>query len=81
MDEVLTFLKRNQRDLIFEIDLKRERGGRSYQKRKKEEPERIFEGRFCGIFLLRHDGTIHTAEGCVGTWPIPCIRSLGSTKH
>jgi hypothetical protein len=80
-EEIRSFLKENGRDMILEIDLKRERGGHSYQRRKEEESKRIFEGRFCGIFLFRHDGTIHTAQGCLGTWPIPRVRASGESKH
>jgi hypothetical protein len=68
-DEIRSFLRSADRDLIFEIDLRKERGGPSYQRRKKEESERVREGRFCGIFLFRQDGTLCTAERCLGTWP------------
>jgi hypothetical protein len=79
--EIRSFLKKNDRDMILEVELKRERGGHSYQRRKEEESKRVFEGRFSGIFLFRHDGTIHTAQGCLGTWPIPRVRTFGEAKH
>jgi hypothetical protein len=68
-NEVQSFLASVGRELIIEIDLRKERGGRSYQIRKKDESERVREGRFCGIFLFRQDGTVCTAERCLGTWP------------
>jgi hypothetical protein len=70
--EIFSFLKTRNRDLIMEIRISRKRGGIRYQARKEEKSVGL-EGRFCGIFLLRADGSIYTAEGRVGTWPLPGI--------
>jgi len=67
--EVLELLKRSGRDLIFEVRITRMQGGSRHQIRTEEESLRL-EGRFCGIILLRADGTLHTAEGCIGAWPL-----------
>jgi len=65
----MEFLKRTGDDLIFEVRITRKLGGSRHQIRTEEESLRL-EGRFCGIILLRADGTIHTAEGCIGAWPL-----------
>ncbi|MGD0470302.1 MAG: hypothetical protein ABSA54_18120 [Terriglobales bacterium] len=65
----LDLLKRSGRDLIFEVRITRKQGGSRYQIRTEEESLRL-EGRFCGIVLLRADGTLHTADGCLGAWPL-----------
>lgn len=71
--DIFSFLKTHKRDLIMEIRISRKRGGSRHQTRKEEKSIEL-EGRFCGIFLLREDGSIHNAEGRVGTWPFPGFR-------
>jgi len=68
--EIQSYLQATKRDLIMEIGLKREKGGRSHQRYEKEESAgvRPTEGRFTGIFLFRTDGSIFTAERHLGTW-------------
>jgi hypothetical protein len=72
-EDILSFLKTRKRNLIMEIQISRKRGGSRHQIRKEEKSIEL-EGRFCGIFLLREDGSIHNAEGLVGTWPFPRFR-------
>ena len=72
-EEIFSFLKTNKRDLIMEIRISRKRGGSRHQIRKEEKSIEL-EGRFCGIFLLRGDGSIYNAEGRVGAWPFPGFR-------
>ena len=67
--EILEFLKKTGSHLIFEVRITRKRGGSRHQIRTEEESLRL-EGRFCGIILLRADGTLHTADGSLGTWPL-----------
>ena len=67
--EILEFLKKTGSHLIFEVRITRKRGGSRHQIRTEEESLRL-EGRFCGIILLRADGTLHTADGCIGAWPL-----------
>jgi hypothetical protein len=69
--EVLRYLQSLGRDLIFEVRISRRRGGRRYQVRKEDEHLEL-EGRFDGVIVLRADGTLHTVDGCLGTWPISC---------
>ncbi len=68
--EIQSYLQAAQRDLIIEISLKREKGGRSHQRHEKEESAgvRPIEGRFTGIFLFREDGSVLNAERRLGTW-------------
>ncbi len=68
--EIQSYLQVAQRDLIIEISLKRDKGGRSHQRHEKEESAgvRPIEGRFTGIFLFRADGSVHNAERRLGTW-------------
>jgi hypothetical protein len=68
--EIEAYLQSAHRDLIIEVDLTREKGERSYQRREKEDSERVqlTEGRFTGIFLFRADGSIFTADRRLGTW-------------
>jgi energy-coupling factor transporter ATP-binding protein EcfA2 len=73
-EDVFSFLRAHKRDLIMEIRISRKRGGSRHQIRKEEKSIEL-EGRFCGVFLLREDGSIHNAEGRVGTWPFPGFRS------
>jgi hypothetical protein len=68
-NEIFSFLEAQNRELIMEIWVSRKRGGIRYQSRKKEESVGVLEGRFVGIFLLRADKSVYTAEGCIGTWP------------
>jgi hypothetical protein len=69
--QVFEYLSRMDRDLIVEVRISRKRGGNRYQIRKEEEHLKL-EGRFDAVILLRRDGSVHTADGCLGTWPIPC---------
>jgi len=69
--QVLEHLSRLDRDLIVEVRISRKRGGNRYQIRKEEEHLKL-EGRFDAVILLKRDGSVHTADGCLGTWPIPC---------
>jgi hypothetical protein len=68
--QIESYLQKIQRDLILRVDLTREKGEKSYQRYEKEESEGLppTEGRFTGIFLFRTDGSIFTAERCLGTW-------------
>lgn len=70
ISEVLQLLKKSNRDLIFEVRISRSRGGARYQTRKEDKHIEL-EGRFDGIILLRGDGSLHTADGCIGAWPLP----------
>jgi hypothetical protein len=67
--EILAHLEHLRMDLIFEVRITRRRGGDSYQTRKEEKHLEL-EGRFDGIILLRADGSLHTADGCIGSWPV-----------
>lgn len=69
--QVLQYLSRVDRDLIVEVRISRRRGGHRYQVRKEEEHLKL-EGRFDAVILLKRDGNIHTADGCLGAWPFPC---------
>jgi hypothetical protein len=69
--QVLKYLSRVDRELIVEVRISRRRGGNRYQIRKEEEHLKL-EGRFDAVLLLKRDGSVHTADGCLGTWPIPC---------
>lgn len=71
--DIFSFLKTHKRDLIMEIRISRKRGGSRHQIRKEKKSIEL-EGRFCGIFLLREDGSIHNAEGRVGAWPLSGFR-------
>jgi len=79
-NEIFSFLKAQNRDLIMEIRISRKRGGIRYQSRQKEESIGILEGRFIGIFLFRADKSVYTADGRIGTWPFLGIRGARNAQ-
>ena len=56
-------------DLIVEIEITRRNKGYGYYTRYDEEETK--ESRFDRVIILRRDGTIEAAEGCLGTWTAP----------
>lgn len=55
-------------DLMVEIEITRRNRGYGYDRRYDEEEDK--EARFDRVILLRKDGTIEAAEGCIGTWTV-----------
>ena len=73
--EVLTnLLLKTGNDLIVEVAVTRKSKGYEHY-RADEEEEAAQEARFVRILLLRSDGTVEGAEGCVGTWTSPGSRA------
>ncbi len=66
-----TFLNDTGLDLVAEIEITRRNSGYGYYRRYDEEEEER-EARFDRVIVLRRDGTIEAAEGCIGTWTVPC---------
>ncbi|MFC1983843.1 hypothetical protein ACFLVO_02365 [Chloroflexota bacterium] len=64
-----TFLNVKKCDLIVEIEITRRNSSYGNYRRYNEEEEK--EARFDRIILMRKDGTIEAAEGCIGTWTVP----------
>ena len=64
-----TFLNEIGRDLVVEIEITRRNKGYEYYSRYDE--EKNTEARYDRVILLRRDGTIEAAEGCIGTWTPP----------
>ena len=63
-DALDTFLNKVGFDLIIEVEITRRNKG-DYEKETKK-------SRFTKLVLLRRDGTIEDAEGCIGAWKTPC---------
>jgi len=63
------FLNEIGLDLITEIEITRRNKGYGYYRRYDEEEAK--EARFDRVILLRRDGAIEAAEGCIGTWTAP----------
>lgn len=63
-----TFLNQTDRDLIVEIEITRRNKGYDYSRYDEEGAKEVRSDR---VFLLRRDGTIEAAEGCLGTWTAP----------
>ena len=62
-------LNRMGLDLIVEIEItRRNKSGYEYSRDDKEEEK---ETRYDRVILLRRDGTIEAAEGCLGPWTAP----------
>jgi len=64
-----TFLNNVGLDLIVEVEITRRNKGYDYS---RYDEERTKEVRYDKVILLRRDGTIEDAEGCIGTWKVPC---------
>jgi hypothetical protein len=62
-----TFLNKLGLDLIVEIAITRRNKGYDYSRYD----EKAKEARFDRVVLLRRDGTIEAAEGCLRTWTAP----------
>lgn len=56
-------------DLIVEIEITRRNKG--YESYSRYDEEKTKEAHFDRVVLFRRDGTIETAEGCLGTWATP----------
>lgn len=63
------FLNRKDLDMIVEIEITRRNNGYGYYRRYDEEEAK--EARFDRVILLRREGAIEAAEGCIGTWTAP----------
>ena len=63
-----TILNKTGFDLIMEVEITRRTKGYEYSRYNEEEAK---ESRFDRIVLLRKDGIIETAEGCLGSWATP----------
>jgi hypothetical protein len=63
-----TILSKTGLDLIVEIEITRRTKGYEYSRHDEEEAK---ESRFDRVVVLRRDGTIETAEGCLGSWTTP----------
>lgn len=55
-------------DLIIEVEITRGRNSHGSTRHEKEEIERVRCERF---FVLRRDGAIEAAKGCLGAWSVP----------
>jgi len=64
------FLNGKGLDLIVEIEITRRNRGYGYYRRYDDKEEEK-EARFDKVILLRRDGAIEAAEGCIGTWTAP----------
>lgn len=64
-----TFLNNVGFDLIVEVEITRRNKGYDYSRYDEEKTK---EERYDKVILLRQDGTIEDAEGCIGTWEVPC---------
>ena len=64
------FLNGKGLDLIVEIEITRRNRGYGYYQRYDDKEEEK-EARFDRVILLRRDGAIEAAEGCIGTWTAP----------
>jgi hypothetical protein len=62
------FLNEMGLDLIVEIEITRRNKGYDYSRYDEEGAK---EARFDRVVLLRRDGAIEAAEGCLGTWTAP----------
>lgn len=68
-DALKKFLDDCKLDLIVEVEIiRRSRGYDDYSWLHEKEAE---ESRFDRLYILRRDGRIEAAEGCVGTWTTP----------
>lgn len=65
-----TFLNESGCDLIIEVEIRRRNYG--YDSYVRFDEEKNQETRFDRLLLLRRDGTLEAAEGCIGTWALPC---------
>jgi len=63
-----TLLNTINLDLIVEIEITRRNKGYGYSLRDEEKAK---ESKFDRVVLFRRDGTIETAEGCLGSWTAP----------
>jgi hypothetical protein len=63
-----TLLNTIDLDLIVEIEITRRNKGYDYSLRDQEKTK---ESKFDRVLLLRRDGTIESAEGCLGSWTAP----------
>ncbi len=63
-----TFLNKVGLDLIVETEITRRNKDYEYSRHDEEEAK---EARFDRVVLLRRDGSIEAAEGCLGTWTAP----------
>ena len=72
-DALKRFLDDCGLDLIVEIEItRRDRGYEDYSLRDEKEAQ---ESRFDRLYILRRDGRIDAAEGCIGTWTTPRPRT------
>jgi hypothetical protein len=62
------YLRQTGFDLILDVRLDRRKGRRSYE---QVHQEKAAVERFGRLLLLRKEGSIETAEGCIGTWHTP----------
>jgi hypothetical protein len=63
-----SILNKTGLDLIVEIEITRRTKGYEYSRHDEEETK---ESKFDRVVLLRKDGTIESAEGCLGSWATP----------
>jgi hypothetical protein len=64
-----TFLNSIELDLIVEVEITRRNKGYDYSRYDEEKTK---ESRYDKVILLRRDGTIEDAKGCIGTWKVSC---------
>jgi hypothetical protein len=67
-DALKTFLDRVGLDLIVEVEITRRNKGYDYSQYDEEGAK---AAKFDRVLVLRRDGTIEAAEGCLGTWTAP----------
>ena len=63
-----TFLEEIGLDLVVEVEITRRNKGYGYSRYEEEEAKEV---RFDKVLILRRDGSIEAAEGCLGTWTVP----------
>lgn len=64
-EQLLEFLGREARDLVIEVEIRRE--GRD-NRRSYDSEDQTPEAAYDRLYRLDRTGGLHTAEGCVGTW-------------
>jgi hypothetical protein len=65
---LLKYLNSIEMDLIIEIEITRRNKGYGVSRYDEEKTK---ESRFDRVLVIRRDGSIEAAEGCIGTWTTP----------
>jgi hypothetical protein len=73
------YLKAKDMDLIVEVGVtRRKKDSNDYDNDDTQEPT---EAQYDRVFVLRKDGTIEGAEGCIGSWATPGQRTQSGRQR